>query len=122
MAFKAEKIKKKVLGYGASTKGNVVLQYYKIDNSLIKYIAERNPSKYNLYTPGSKIKIISEEQARNMKPDFLFVFPWFFIKSIVEREYIILKNGTKIITPQPDLTEIFLNKNNHLCRKIINIV
>lgn len=120
--LRQKKLRKKVIGYGASTKGNVVLQYYKIDNSLIKYIAERNPSKYNLYTPGSKIKIISEEQARNMKPDFLFVFPWFFIKSIVEREYKILKNGTKIIIPQPDLTEIFLNKNNHLCRKIINIV
>ena len=60
---------KTIHGYGASTKGNVLLQFCGINKKYIKYIAERNPNKYNLYTPGTKIKIISEHNSRLLKPD-----------------------------------------------------
>ena len=55
------KSNKIVHGYGASTKGNVILQYFGLNNKKIKFISDRNPFKYNRYTPGTKIKIISEE-------------------------------------------------------------
>ena len=51
-------------GYGASTKGNVLMQFFQIDSKLLDLIADRNPSKNNLYTPGSKIKIVSENVSR----------------------------------------------------------
>ena len=88
--------------YGASTKGNVLLQYFGITNKLIKYAAERNPNKYNHYTPGSKIKIISEKLSRSLKPDYYIVLPWHFKKEILKRERKILKKGTKLIFPLPN--------------------
>ena len=82
-------IKKKkhtIHGYGASTKGNVLLQYLNINNKTIKYIAERNPKKYNKYTPGTKIKIISEKSSRNKNPNYYLVLPWHFKNEILLRE------------------------------------
>ncbi len=87
--------------YGASTKGNVLLQYFNIDNKKISFAAERNKNKYGLVTPGSKIQIISEENSRQMKPDYYLVLPWHFKKEILKREKNILKKGTKFIFPLP---------------------
>ena len=94
---------KKIHGYGASTKGNVLLQYFNIDKNYIHYIADRNPLKYNCYTPGTKIKIISENQSRNSLPDYYFVLPWHFKKEILKRENKIRKKGCKFIFPLPKL-------------------
>ena len=88
--------------YGASTKGNVLLQYFNIDNKKISFAAERNKNKYGLVTPGSKIKIISEENSRKMKPDYYLVLPWHFKKEILKREKNILRKGTKFIFPLPN--------------------
>ena len=103
---KAIKRKKIIHGYGASTKGNVLLQYYGINNKMIDYIAERNKNKYNLYTPGSRIKIISETLSRSYKPDYYLVLPWHFKKEILVREKEIRKKGTKFIFPLPKLKVI----------------
>ena len=97
------KLGKKVHGYGASTKGNVLLQYYNISNKMVKFIAERNSKKYNLYTPGSKIKIISEALSRFYRPDYYLVLPWHFKKEILLREKEIRRKGTKFIFPLPSL-------------------
>ena len=94
--------KKKIIhGYGASTKGNVILQYFNIDNKIIKYISDRNPFKFNRYTPGTKIKIISEKKSRNLKPDYYFVLPWHFKKEILVREKEIRRKNKKFIFPLP---------------------
>ena len=93
-------------GLGASTKGNVLLQYFDISNKQIEYIADRNPQKYNTYTPGTKIKIISEKQSRKNKPDYYLVLPWHFKTEILKRERLIRKNGTKFIFPLPKMTII----------------
>ena len=92
---------KKTIIYGASTKGNTILQYYKINNSVIKYASERSPEKLNKYTIGTGIKMISEEKARNLSPDFFFVLPYGFIKEFVIREKNWLKGGGKFILPYP---------------------
>ena len=106
---KIKKIKrenKTIHGYGASTKGNVLLQYFGIDNKYLDFIAERNPKKYGCYTPGTKIKIISEKKSRALKPDFYLVLPWHFKKEIIKRESSALKSGTKLIFPLPNLKTI----------------
>ena len=97
------KLGKKVHGYGASTKGNVLLQYYNINNKMVEFIAERNSKKYNLYTPGTKIKIISEALSRFYRPDYYLVLPWHFKKEILLREKEIRRKGTKFIFPLPSL-------------------
>ncbi len=97
------KQKMMIHGYGASTKGNVLLQLMNISNKEIKYIAERNPNKYNKYTPGTKIKIISENKSRLMKPNYYFVLPWHFKKEILIREKKIISKGSKFIFPLPKI-------------------
>ena len=100
-----KKQKKIIHGYGASTKGNVLLQYFKIGKNYLDYIAERNSKKFNYYTPGTKIKIISELKSRNLKPDYYFVLPWHFKKEIIQREKEIISKGTKFIFPLPSYSE-----------------
>ena len=96
-------IKKKetIHGYGASTKGNVLLQYFGINRNKISYIADRNPQKVNLYTPGTKIKIVSESFSRMCKPNYYLVLPWHFKKEIILREKKAIKDGSKFIFPLP---------------------
>ena len=98
-----KKQNKKILGYGASTKGNVLLQYCNINSDILNYVAEVNKFKFNKYTPGSNIKIISEKEAKLKKPDYLFVLPWHFKDHIINREQKFLKNGGKLIFPLPDI-------------------
>mgnify|MGYP001198757086 CR=1 FL=1 len=100
---KINKQGKKIHCYGASTKGNVLLQYYKINNKMINFAAERNKNKYNLFTPGTNIKIISEILSRFYKPDYYLVLPWHFKKEILIREKNIRKKGVKFIFPLPNL-------------------
>ncbi len=98
---KEVKKKKKIFLYGASTKGNTLLQYYKLNNKIIPFAAERSPEKWKKYTVGSGIKIISEKKARELNPDYFLVTPWGFIKEFVKRESSWLKKGGKFIVPFP---------------------
>jgi hypothetical protein len=92
---------KKIYLYGASTKGNTVLQYYRLNHKKIPFAAERSPEKWGRYTIGSGIKIISEKKARDLKPDYFFVTPWGFIKEFVKREKKWLKEGGSFILAFP---------------------
>ncbi len=96
-------MKKKVFGYGASTKGNVILQFCNIDQNLLPYIGEVNKYKFNKYTPGSKIKIISEKKLKKLNPDYLLVLPWHFKNFIIKKEKKFLSKGGKLIFPLPDI-------------------
>ena len=92
---------KKIFLYGASTKGNTLLQYYNLNNKIIPLAAERSPEKWNKFTIGTGIKIISEKRARKLNPDYFLVAPWAFIKEFVKRESAWLKKGGKFIVPFP---------------------
>ena len=92
---------KKIFLYGASTKGNTVLQYYNLTSKKIPFAAERSPPKWGRYTVGTGIKIISEKKARLLNPDYFLVTPWAFIKEFVKRESKWLKKGGCFILPFP---------------------
>ena len=94
---------KKIIGYGASTKGNVLLQFCGLTVKHIPYIAEVNEQKFGAFTPGTHIPIISEKEARAMNPDYFLVLPWHFKNSILEREKDFIKNGGKFIFPLPEI-------------------
>jgi hypothetical protein len=94
---------KKVIGYGASTKGNVVLQFCGVTAAEIAAIAEVNPDKYGAMTPGTHIPIISEADARAMKPDYFLVLPWHFKEGIIGREAEFLAAGGRMIFPFPEI-------------------
>ena len=93
---------KTVYVYGASTKGNVILQYYGLDSTLIKAAAERSPEKWGKYTIGSWIPIVSEEEARQAKPDYFLVLPWAFFNEFYEREKDWRVGGGQFIVPLPE--------------------
>lgn len=100
---KYKKMGKKIHIYGASTKGNTILQWCGIDHKIIDYAAERNPDKYGAYTIGTEIPIISEAESRAMNPDYYLVLPWHFKKEIVEREKDMIDKGTGLIFPLPTI-------------------
>jgi SAM-dependent methyltransferase len=92
---------RRVFVYGASTKGNTVLQYFGLDASLITGGAERNPEKWGRMTVGTHIPIISEEEARRARPEYFLVLPWHFIEEFKRREMEYLSSGGRFILPAP---------------------
>ncbi|MDA1317042.1 MAG: class I SAM-dependent methyltransferase [bacterium] len=89
--------------YGASTKGNTILQYCGIDNKLIDVAADKNEEKWGARTPGSNIPIISEKTSRDMRPDYYLVLPWSFKDEFLKREQKLRDMGVKMIFPLPEI-------------------
>lgn len=94
---------KRIHGYGASTKGNVVLQFCGLTDKDIEVIAEVNPDKFGCYTPGTHIPIVSEQESRAMSPNYYLVLPWHFKEGILRREKEFLNSGGKMIIPFPEI-------------------
>ena len=94
---------KRIYAYGASTKGNTLLQYFELHADLIPKVVDKNPDKWGKKTVGSGIPIISEEQGRAEKPDYLLILPWHFLEEFKDRERAYLKGGGKFIVPIPEL-------------------
>ena len=95
------KDKKIVIGLGASTKGNVLLQFFNINKKILPYISEINPKKIGLRTLGTDIKLISDEQASKLHPSYKLVLPWYFKKEIIKREKSYLWEGGELLFPMP---------------------
>jgi len=92
---------KKIWVYGASTKGNTLLQYFGLDKTLIDGAAERSPYKFGLRTVGTDIPIYSEVEMRKANPDYLLILPWHFIDEFKRREAPYLMAGGHFIVPCP---------------------
>ena len=90
-----------VVGYGASTKGNVLLQFAGLGPEHIQAIGEINPDKYGCCTPGTHIPIVSDAEARAMKPDYFLVLPWHFRNDILRREDEFQRTGGRFLFPLP---------------------
>lgn len=93
----------RVFGYGASTKGNVLLQYCGLGPGDLVAIADRNPAKVGRTTLGSRIPICSEDQMRAAHPDYLLILPWHFLEEFLERERPLRNAGTRFIVPLPQV-------------------
>lgn len=105
--LKQEKSKGKIIfTYGASTKGNILLNYFRLTNTIISAAAERNEKKWGCVTPGTRIPIISEEAARKLRPDYFLVLPWHFKDEFIKRETEYLNNGGTFIFPLPTISKI----------------
>lgn len=94
---------KRIHIYGASTKGNTILQFCGIDDEIIECAAERNPDKYGAKTLGTNIPIVSEAESRAMSPDYYLVLPWHFKAEFIERERETLEQGVGFIFPLPTI-------------------
>lgn len=92
-----------IMGYGASTKGNIVLNHLNFTNKNISYICDANPNKFNKYTPGTNIKIISKNEMRKRKPKYLLVLIWSFRSEVIKQELNYVKGGGKLIFHLPIL-------------------
>jgi SAM-dependent methyltransferase len=97
--------------YGASTKGNVLLQWYSITRVIVDCAADRNPAKAGSRTLGTEIPIVTEEESRAAKPDYYLVLPWHFKKEFLERERETIFAGTKMIFPLPEVE--IVSKDNY---------
>lgn len=95
---------RKILGYGASTKGNVVLQYCDLTAKDLPCIAEVNEDKLGAFTPGSRIPIVSEAEAMQMRPEFFLALPWHFRKSILSRESEYIRSGGRFVFAMPSVS------------------
>lgn len=100
---KLKKNKKVVSGLGASTKGNVILQYCGIKKNLLNNIYEINKDKFEKYTPGTNIKIVSDKKIKKNNCDYLLVLPWHFKDHVIQNEKQHLQNGIKLIFPLPQI-------------------
>ena len=100
-----------VIGYGASTKGNIVLNYCGIGPDQLPAICDVNPEKWGRITPGSHIPIISKEEMRKINPDYLFVLIWHFHREVLEDECEYVINGGKIAFHLPRLH--IVDKSNY---------
>lgn len=94
---------KKVLGYGASTKGNVLLQFCGFSSEEIPCIGEVNGDKFGCYTPGTGIPIVSEPEMHAMKPDVLLVLPWHFRENLISRERAFMAREGRLLFPLPQI-------------------
>jgi NDP-4-keto-2,6-dideoxyhexose 3-C-methyltransferase len=94
---------KRAVGYGASTKGNVILQYCGLTPDLLPVIADVNPDKFGSFTPGTLIPIVSEADAMRLQPDVLVVFPWHFREFIVRKEASFIRAGGSLLFPLPSI-------------------
>jgi NDP-4-keto-2,6-dideoxyhexose 3-C-methyltransferase len=97
---------KSVYGLGASTKGNVLLQFYNITEDILPAIAEVNPDKFESYTPGTLIPLVDESEILAKKPDYLLVLPWHFKNFFINNEKF---KGIKLIFPLPEVKVIEVN-------------
>ena len=100
-----------IAGYGASTKGNIVLNYCNIASSQISFICDANKQKDGKYTPGTNIKIISKEKMRILEPKYMLVLIWSFRSEIIKQELNYIKNGGNLIFHLPKFH--IINKNNY---------
>lgn len=98
---KLKKEGKKIVGYGASAKGNTLLQYMGIDTKLIDYIIDTTPSKQGKYTPGTHIPVYGPKKLEEETPDYVLILAWNYAETIMKKESSLQKKGVKFIVPIP---------------------
>ena len=96
------KKRKKIVGYGAAAKGNVLTNYFGIGTNILDYIVDSTPYKQGLFTPGVHIPVYGESRIAKDRPDYILILAWNFADEIIEKEREFIKNGGKFIIPVPE--------------------
>lgn len=91
----------KIAGYGASARGNILLNYFKIDTKILDYIVDSTPYKQGLFTPGHHIPIKPETEIYNDKPDYILLLAWNFKEEILKKQDKYRQEGGKFILIVP---------------------
>ena len=92
---------KHIVGYGAPAKGNTLLNFYGIGSDMLDYLADLNPLKQGLYSPGQKIPVVSPDRIEETKPDYLLILAWNFADEIIAQQQAHARRGGKFIIPIP---------------------
>jgi len=108
---------KKIIGYGASTKGNIILNHSEVNRKDLRFICDGNQQKWGQYTPGSNVKIISKEKMRKLNPKYLFVLIWSFRSEVIKQEIKFILKGGKLVFPLPIFHIIDKNNYKHYINK-----
>jgi NDP-4-keto-2,6-dideoxyhexose 3-C-methyltransferase len=108
---------KKIIGYGASTKGNIILNHSEVNRKDLRFICDGNQQKWGQYTPGSNVKIISKEKMRKLNPKYLFVLIWSFRSEVIKQEIKFILKGGKLVFPLPIFHIIDKNNYKHFINK-----
>ncbi|GMV19596.1 MAG: methyltransferase [Polyangiaceae bacterium] len=90
------------VGYGASGKGQSLIQFCELDSTLVKYIADKSSMKIGKWAPGSHIPIVSPETMRSDRVDIVVLFAWNFATEIVEQESAMRSGGARFLHPLPE--------------------
>ena len=110
---------KTVMAYGASTRGNTVMQHCEFTRQDIPFALDRNPIKYGLEMSGSRIPIISEKDGRALQPEYLMILPYYFLEEFLDREIDYLQSGGKFIVYLPEL-KIISFENGKITEQLVN--
>ncbi len=103
LLLKLKEENKKIVGYGASAKGNILLNYFQINNKILDFIVDESPLKQGLYAPGTHIPIYSSDRLKENQPDYLLLLAWNYAKSIFKKEQKLKDKGVKFIIPVPEV-------------------
>ena len=98
---KYKKENKKIVGYGAPAKGNMLLNYFRIGNDFLDFIVDASPLKQGLYTPGTHLPVYSPNKLKEDRPDYLLLLAWNYAEAILEKEQKLRDEGVKFIIPVP---------------------
>jgi hypothetical protein len=93
---------RRIAAYGAPAKGNTLLNYCQFGPDILDYATEKNPLKCGLYTPGTHIPVIHEEEVAANPPDYYLLLPWNFKEELLEKERKYREAGGKFIIPIPE--------------------
>lgn len=103
LLLKLKRENKKIVGYGAPAKGNILLNYFRIGNEILDYIVDASPLKQGLYTPSAHIPIYSPDKLKKDRPDYLLLLAWNYADFILNKERDLRKKGVKFIIPIPKI-------------------
>lgn len=101
--FLLNKKNRRIVGYGAPAKGNILLNYCQITNKILDFIVEDSPLKQGLYTPGNHIPIYPTQKLKEINPDYILLLAWNYADAIIKRERALLERGVKFIIPVPEV-------------------
>ena len=96
-----KKKQKKISIYGASGKGQALMQLCNINNKIVDYVFDKSKLKQGLFTPGTQIRIKNSQDIKKTNIDYLLLLSWNLKKEIIKQEKNFIKNGGKFIIPFP---------------------